>query len=340
MSVNREQIFQQLRTKMENVGFEFEKEQNSHMQNRGNELKFTHVNLLKQLESEGYGGRAKKFYIKAISDDVNSEIGLVTGKTNPLVQSELFPENNTFDSHGEASGPAWVNKKGDKALDALLDAINTFQQDLPMKKLKSFAISQGFEQEILDISNIKIVWEASYDTTVYKGLIIQLIEDHGLLNEFVNIHWRKGLTVNGQERIKFILGKAQEYKDYIKLCPDAFSALNKAYDSDHILKSVPVGQSSPKKVVGTHNQYYRDHQVVSYVLAVAKGNCQLCGADAPFKTVNGKPYLEVHHVEPLSEGGADIVANCLALCPCCHRELHFGENRETLKEKALKLICV
>jgi predicted HNH restriction endonuclease len=39
------------------------------------------------------------------------------------------------------------------------------------------------------------------------------------------------------------------------------------------------------------------------------------------------PYLEVHHVMPLGEGGDDTLENAAALCPLCHRELHFGKLR-------------
>ncbi|WP_196607201.1 HNH endonuclease [Pectinatus frisingensis] len=34
-------------------------------------------------------------------------------------------------------------------------------------------------------------------------------------------------------------------------------------------------------------------------------------------------YLEVHHVIPLSKDVDDTADNAIALCPNCHRELHF-----------------
>lgn len=42
--------------------------------------------------------------------------------------------------------------------------------------------------------------------------------------------------------------------------------------------------------------------------------------------VNGEPYLEVHHVIPLSQNGEDTLENAEALCPNCHREKHYGIN--------------
>ena len=32
----------------------------------------------------------------------------------------------------------------------------------------------------------------------------------------------------------------------------------------------------------------------------------------------------------LADGGADTVENAIAVCPNCHRELHYGERRQNL----------
>ena len=39
---------------------------------------------------------------------------------------------------------------------------------------------------------------------------------------------------------------------------------------------------------------------------------------------DGIPYSEVHHIEPLSEGGEDVLENVACLCPAHHREVHIG----------------
>ena len=65
--------------------------------------------------------------------------------------------------------------------------------------------------------------------------------------------------------------------------------------------------------------------MVAERLELANGKCEECHSEAPFiKKSNGLPYLEVHHIIPLSENGLDEVKNTLALCPNCHREIHFG----------------
>jgi 5-methylcytosine-specific restriction protein A len=54
----------------------------------------------------------------------------------------------------------------------------------------------------------------------------------------------------------------------------------------------------------------------------ANGLCQLCGLPAPFAGHDGQPYLEVHHIVPLKEGGNHTAGNVVALCPNCHRKMH------------------
>ena len=69
----------------------------------------------------------------------------------------------------------------------------------------------------------------------------------------------------------------------------------------------------------------RNPNVIIEVLSRAGGICERCNKQAPFiKKKDNTPYLEVHHKIMLSDGGEDTVENAIALCPNCHRELHFG----------------
>lgn len=73
------------------------------------------------------------------------------------------------------------------------------------------------------------------------------------------------------------------------------------------------------------NVYERNPYVVAEVLDRANGVCERCDSPAPFeRKKDGSPYLEVHHKTRLADGGKDTVQNAVALCPNCHRELHFG----------------
>jgi 5-methylcytosine-specific restriction endonuclease McrA len=71
--------------------------------------------------------------------------------------------------------------------------------------------------------------------------------------------------------------------------------------------------------------FQRNADVIAEVLRRARGICELCRKNAPFcRLSDGTPYLEVHHCIPLAADGEDTVENAIALCPTCHRRLHYG----------------
>lgn len=70
--------------------------------------------------------------------------------------------------------------------------------------------------------------------------------------------------------------------------------------------------------------YQRSADIRNYVLCRSGGFCEGCGQPAPFKKPDGAPYLEPHHIRRLSDGGPDHPAFVIALCPTCHRRVHFG----------------
>lgn len=87
-----------------------------------------------------------------------------------------------------------------------------------------------------------------------------------------------------------------------------------------------------KTVYRERNQY-----IAEFTKERAKGICDLCGKEAPFKDKSGKPYLESHHVITLAENGPDAIYNTVAICPNCHRKIHILNNKEDV-EKLTKTI--
>lgn len=133
---DRNHIFENLKTRLQNVGFKFQKNQQPYLQNRKeNELVFEHPDLLNKFEQSGFSVKAKKFYIKPLSDDENCEIGFVTGKTTPLYKINNFISPNTKDSFD--NNLAWTNNDKDNALDKLLIQISDYIND---QKIDSGAV--------------------------------------------------------------------------------------------------------------------------------------------------------------------------------------------------------
>lgn len=88
----------------------------------------------------------------------------------------------------------------------------------------------------------------------------------------------------------------------------------------------------------TSVQPKRDPKIRSYALERSKGFCEACGDEAPFFSKNGDPYLEVHHITALSDGGADHPLNVAAICPNCHRRTEKSDDRDEYNELIRKKI--
>lgn len=81
------------------------------------------------------------------------------------------------------------------------------------------------------------------------------------------------------------------------------------------------------------SQYQRSKAIRDYALIRANGICESCKEPAPFETAEGKPYLEVHHVDELGSGGADSPNKVIALCPTCHRRVHHAKHGEEFNQQ-------
>lgn len=84
--------------------------------------------------------------------------------------------------------------------------------------------------------------------------------------------------------------------------------------------------------------YSRSKDVKRYVLARSKGICESCELPAPFKSKIGLPYLEPHHIDRVSDGGLDHPKFVGAICPSCHKEIHYGEHGDLKNEKLRAII--
>ena len=111
---------------------------------------------------------------------------------------------------------------------------------------------------------------------------------------------------------------------------DVYFESRVAHLRDRADLTCPSGILTPKATAAETTNYERDPRVAAWVLQQSQGSCECCGEPAPFKRGDGSPYLEVHHVTPLADGGPDTVNNVVAVCPNCHRKLHYGRHKEQL----------
>jgi 5-methylcytosine-specific restriction protein A len=100
----------------------------------------------------------------------------------------------------------------------------------------------------------------------------------------------------------------------------------------------PRGNPNPEKSTVNSSRFVRRPLIIAFVLNEAGGKCEGCGNPAPFNSPDGDPFLEVHHVRPLADGGSDSVENAVALCPNCHRRCHYSSDRDIFTDKLYAMV--
>lgn len=103
-----------------------------------------------------------------------------------------------------------------------------------------------------------------------------------------------------------------------------------AFEIEVQQRQPPAGNCRPATDNAVVTQWQRDPNVKAWLLQHANGHCECCGQEAPFTGNDGLPFLEVHHVVHLADNGPDTVDNAVAICPNCHRALHYARNQADL----------
>ncbi len=100
-----------------------------------------------------------------------------------------------------------------------------------------------------------------------------------------------------------------------------------ALSENELIERASMADPCARKVELVGTAYIRNSDVADAAKKLADGMCDLCKQQAPFLLVNGEPYLESHHVVWLSRGGRDLLDNVIALCPNCHRKMHYLDEK-------------
>ena len=111
-------------------------------------------------------------------------------------------------------------------------------------------------------------------------------------------------------------------------------------ESLHDLRNRALSHSSSPTTSQRQVEIYNRSQAVKiYALKRANGTCEGCQKKAPFVKEDGRPYLEVHHLNRLSDGGPDHPESVIALCPNCHRQAHYSSDRELFNARLTRVVA-
>lgn len=113
----------------------------------------------------------------------------------------------------------------------------------------------------------------------------------------------------------------------------------KELSDEYITERAARSKGKPKKKKAERDEYVRNIYVIEAAKRRNNYKCEMPGCKyRPFLTGSGKPYIEVHHIIPLSEGGKDEMGNVAALCPKCHREQHYAKKKDIKRQILRKAI--
>lgn len=104
-------------------------------------------------------------------------------------------------------------------------------------------------------------------------------------------------------------------------------------------KAVEASRENAPRSERKSNVMARIQAIRDYALRRANGICEACGAEAPFITKSGDPFLEVHHTKRLSDGGPDHPERVAAICPNCHRHAHYAVDALEFNKSIEAIIC-
>ena len=195
------------------------------------------------------------------------------------------------------------------------DYIRNFQQmmnGMEYQRTLNLQATEYFLESILKDYGEKYLW-----------LALGAVQKH--------LDYYEGIGKSKQRSIREIVGRywgkvtiESSVEDYLDSFSDEVSlSLRDSREKRQLRLS--TAKKTPETVSVQATVYRRNPDVVAEALSRANGVCEQCNNPAPFnKAKDGTPYLEVHHIKQLAKGGEDTLENTIAVCPNCHRKLHFG----------------
>jgi Endonuclease NucS len=88
-------------------------------------------------------------------------------------------------------------------------------QTLSLKAAYAFGAAHGLEREVTEIREMVIEWDSGYTSSLRRGYIVTLFEEHGLFDVFKKEHWLFGDTSAGERKRLFYLRIKAQYEAFL-----------------------------------------------------------------------------------------------------------------------------
>lgn len=260
--------------------------------------------------------------------DLTVEAIILEDKWNDLfTEKELLIAQNRLKQYGYSIPP----KSKNWTKEELKAAVEAYKEMLILQKRK-IAFNKSSFNEKLRNSSLKDRTRGSIEfrmqniSSVFQAIGLPIVD--GYLPA-------KNIGINKMNEVIEIIEDLNLFDNEILDLDFSINFSPEIYRKEKIAK--PKGTLKPKSKKQEISVFKRNPLVKIYVLQRSNGKCELCN-NTPFLNKYDQPFLEVHHILPLSENGADTVLNAVALCPNCHRELHYGKNTEEKNNQLIEKI--
>lgn len=177
---------------------------------------------------------------------------------------------------------------------------------------------QYFSDE--DNTNLLMEFEPLYEYPFPEQLSLEILRANGYKGNMQGPFRLK--KIPDLEKYIHQVDKLQTSTEYLKESTQNFT-LQELEE-----RARKYSRKNPTVYVTQTRQYLRNFFVAAYAKKRANGCCELCNKKGPFLDKDGEPFLEIHHIEWLAEGGADSIGNTVALCPNCHKKMHIVQNEK------------
>lgn len=159
-------------------------------------------------------------------------------------------------------------------------------------------------------------------------------------NDFKSLFEKMGMksdsSITNEISSAIVAMREQNYQKYIEIEYDNSEVLAQYKDDaslDIITKINDISKETTVSITGDRTRNTRLIGLIKsyYMSSYLKNNtlkCESCGNET-FITKAGEPYVEFHHLIPFNIAyGPDHYLNIFALCPVCHRKIHFQKEED------------
>lgn len=166
---------------------------------------------------------------------------------------------------------------------------------------------------------------------MYDEYVVEKLEQISYSSEFVKFNRRKNhfysATIRCYRSFLSYLILLQEEKTDLEI-----NLASNIIDNNSDREIIQNSRDKKEKVLVNNIKIY-PRSVYEVILSkqISEWKCEMNAEHETFiNSSNNKPYMEAHHLIPMSKQGnfaksIDFAENIVCLCPNCHRKIHYAE---------------